>query len=183
MDARFSARLWGAALPNLTSGDVSLVDSVLKFSFSWIGLMPAAIAVSGILLRHIPGCRLSHQEHHLIGIPLWPVYYIKATGDEVIFGIGLFITEFFLLGLTAGHQIYSIMRAGFGVNLGQFNSICAFSAFSSVILSFIVLMMFLGGHRIIQQHNVEAKQYVETMTSLAARESATTVAIDAHTPA
>ena len=121
-------------------GSVDYLSDSLKFVFSWIALLPIAIVVSGKLIAHNPAFKLSGQDEQKFGLRLPGIIHFVATGDEVVFGFALFITEFFFFALVAGRAIYGIVKSDFGVDLGQFNSLCAFSAFSSVIVSGLVLL-------------------------------------------
>lgn len=123
-----------------TEGGINLLSDALKFVFSWVALMPIAIIVSGKFIAHIPTFKLTGQEDQMFGVKLPGVISFVAKGDEVVFGFALFISEFFIIALVAGHAIYKLVESDFGINLGQFNAICAFSAFSSVLLSGVVLL-------------------------------------------
>jgi hypothetical protein len=133
-----------ARASGLNPDSINFLTAALKFVFSWIALTPIAIIVSGKLIAHIPVFRLQGQDEQRFGLRLPGVIHFVAKGDEVVFGFAIFIMEFFILSLIAGQVIYGIVKSRFGVDLGQFNSICTFSAFSSVILSaFLLLLIFI----------------------------------------
>jgi hypothetical protein len=153
------------AVTNRPSSIAPLNDA-LKFIFSWVALMPLSVIVSGKLLAHIPAFRLAGQEKQDFGLRLPGVIRFFASGDEVVFGFGLFLSELFILSLVAGHGIYKLFRSDFGVNLGQFNSLCAFSALSSVVFSLLILIVALIVTRVRRASDKSLKEYDETIDKL-----------------
>jgi hypothetical protein len=150
------------AQTKLGSNSINLLSDALKFIFSWVALLPIAIIVSGKFIAHIPAFKLTGQEGQMFGVRLPGVIDFVAKGDEVVYGFGLFIAEFFIVAIVAGHAVYNLVESDFGINLGQFNAICAFSAFSSVILSGLLLFGLAMSGRIrnrsdpiIQEHAAE----------------------------
>jgi hypothetical protein len=123
---------------NFTDPTEVLTSSV-KLVFSWIILMPISVIVSGKLitqLLRIPGQR---GQSFQIKIPL--LINLRAQNDEVILGITLFIVTLATTGLVAGKAVYQVFSAGFGIDPGQFNALCIFSSFISVLLSSFLLVL------------------------------------------
>jgi hypothetical protein len=126
---------------------ISAVSDELKFIFSWVALMPISIVVSGKLIAQIPAFKIYYfQGNDEFGLRVPGLMRLVAQKGEVIFGFTIFITEFFSFAMIAGRWVYHTVKIGFGIDLGQFNSLCAFSALSSVVLTWsIFLIVAVGG--------------------------------------
>jgi len=108
----------------------------------WMALMPG-IFLSGLLLHRIPLCRLSDRRGNPLHLRVGSHYRIAAIGDDVVYGLGLFASWLFVFGLTVGRRVYVIVRTNYGLDISQFSSICTFSMLCSVLVSFVVYMMYL----------------------------------------
>jgi hypothetical protein len=138
---RNPVRLSPCATGRIKDDSTEVLSDALKFIFSWVVLLSISVIVSGKLLALIPGFKLAGQEEQKFQVKLPGVLNLWAKDQEVTLGFALFLVQFFLIGIFAHHMVYRIIQADFGINLGQFNAICAFSAFSSVFLSSMVLLM------------------------------------------
>ncbi|MEZ9762344.1 hypothetical protein AB4278_05465 [Vibrio splendidus] len=109
------------------------VMSVLENVFSWLLLASISIIVSGWLLAHPISQTVSTDQKFVIHLL---VLKIQATGSQVILGFGGFIITTLLSGLVAGEWVYNLVKVNFGIDPGQFKSICMFSSFVTVAWSF-----------------------------------------------
>ena len=97
--------------------------------------MPVAVIVSGKMLAI--RFRLTVQDKQWLKIPLPYVAKIQATGAEVILGFSGFFLTLFVITVPAGRIVYEMFRYQFGIDPGQFNSLCIFSSFATVVWSSI----------------------------------------------
>lgn len=121
-----------------------LTDTI-KTIFSWVILMPISVIISGKLLSQ--PFRLTVGPDEFFTVPIPKILFIRATGSEVIFGFTGFIITLLLLGLLAGPSAYVTFRSRFGLDPGQFNSLCILSSFITVIWSTMIWLVFTKLHK------------------------------------
>lgn len=107
--------------------------------FSWAVLMPIAVIVSGKLLSKTINFTADSEQVFKISIKLLK---IQATGGEVILGFTGFFITLFCFGTFGGKEIYDLVKANYGIDPGQFNSLCMFSSFTTVIWSAVVFIIY-----------------------------------------
>jgi hypothetical protein len=110
---------------------IAALTEVVKFIFSWVILLPIAVIVSGKLLS--ARLKLSVSSEQIFKIAILRVLIIQATGAEVVLGLTGFIATLAFVGLFGGKPAYYLFRDRFGVDPGQFNSLCVLSSFALVI--------------------------------------------------
>jgi hypothetical protein len=108
----------------------------------WMALLPG-IFLSGLLLHRIPPCRMADRRGSAVHLRIGSRYRMAAIGNDVVFGLGMFISWLFLFGLTVGRHVYAIVKMNWGIDIGQFSSICTFSMVCSVFISFAVYILYL----------------------------------------
>jgi hypothetical protein len=113
--------------------DIDQLTKILRAIFSWGVLMPIAVIVSGIFLSK--PFRLQVESQQQFRIPIPKIFHLEATGGEVILGFAGFILTLVPLGLIGGQSIYNFFKVQFGIDPGQFNSLCVLSSFITVIWS------------------------------------------------
>ncbi|WP_344572186.1 hypothetical protein [Winogradskya humida] len=114
----------------------------VRFIFSWVILMPIAVIAGGKLLGQL--FKLDGQDDDSFRIRVPPVLKFSAKKEEVLLGVALFIIDLFLVGAFFGEDTYLLFKREFGVDPGQFNSICTFSSFLSVLVSTTILLVSKG---------------------------------------
>ena len=114
------------------------IDPFIKSVFSWIILMPISVIVTGKLLSKPINFTVNSTQ--LFQIPL-KILVVQATQGEVVLGFSGFIITLFGLAVFDGVGIYSIVKTNFGIDPGQFNSLCMFSSFATVVWSFAVFLI------------------------------------------
>lgn len=148
---------------NSDQWSIGTLTDGLKFIFSWIALLPISIVVSGKLIAQIPAFKIFFFEgNDEFGLRVPGIMRLVARNGEVVFGFTIFIIEFFALAMIAGRWVYRTVKIGFGIDLGQFDSICAFSALSSVVLAgSLFLIVAIGGA--IRRNDPWQKNYEEAI--------------------
>jgi hypothetical protein len=145
-----------------------LTDGV-KLLFSWVILMPIAVIVSGKLITQL--LRIPGQRGQSFQIKIPYLIALKAHNDEVILGFTLFIAALATTGFVAGRAVYRIFSAGFGIDPGQFNSLCIFSAFLSVVISGLVFALTRLAGQLRRRSDPVLREYDRTIDELARRMS------------
>lgn len=112
---------------------------ILKTIFSWAVLMPIAVIISGILLAK--PFKLQVETEQRFRIPIPRIFHLEATNGEVILGFAGFIITLVIIALVGGQAAYAFFRNQFGIDPGQFNSLCVLSSFVTVIWSVIIWLL------------------------------------------
>ena len=153
-------------VPSAPSGDSpipSWLADGIKFVFSWVILMPVAVIVSGKLLAQ--RFKLVSNADDIFRIPIRGLFVIEAKNDEVVLGFSGFLLTLFIIAVAAGHIVYDLFKYQFGVDPGQFNSLCVFSSFATVLWTAIlyVLTATKSGplQSVQQEHNALIKSIAE----------------------
>ncbi|GAA4468573.1 hypothetical protein [Phytohabitans houttuyneae] len=120
------------------------LEDGLKFVFSWVALMPIAVIVSGKIVG--TSLKMPRQTKQMFRIPVPRILNLEARGDEVVFGFAAFFLNFMAIALPAGRPAYNMFVDRFGVDPGQFNSLCILSSFAAVCTSilFVAALRFSG---------------------------------------
>lgn len=117
---------------------IATAEAAIKFIFSWVILLPIAIIVSGKFLTKPVSFSVNSKQLFKIEIG---ILTIQATDEEVILGFAGFIITLFASAMYSGKGVYELVKAGFGIDPGQFNSLCIFSSFSMVVWSCALLII------------------------------------------
>jgi hypothetical protein len=117
-------------------------EAVIKFIFSWVMLMPVSVIISGKLLSEVLKLRVRSKqlfgiERRVAGVS----FEIQATDNEVILGFTGFIITLMVIAVPLGHRAYDLFREQFGIDPGQFTSLCILSSLSTVIWTFILYVI------------------------------------------
>jgi len=118
--------------------EITVIESALESVFSWLFLASISVITSGWFLAHPISQTMATNQKFVINLI---VLKIQATGSQVILGFGGFIITTLLSGVVAGEWIYEIVKVSFGIDPGQFKSICMFSSFLTVAWSFIFFII------------------------------------------
>jgi hypothetical protein len=123
------------------SGVIGLdqLEIILKTLFSWFFLMPIAVIISGILLSKPFNLQIETDQRFRIPVPR--IFNLEANNGEVVLGFAGFIITLVILGVTGGEYIYIFFRSHFGIDPGQFNSLCILSSFITVLWSSILWVL------------------------------------------
>lgn len=155
---------------NGASSQIDYATAVLSFIFSWVVLMPIAVIVSGKLLSKRVQLRVKSEQ--LFSINLLYILRIRAQDDEVILGFTGFIVILLLVGLVAGPQSYTVVKSNFGIDPGQFNSVCLMSSFLTVACT---LMLYICAPVIVYDGEPEngptQEEYDRTIEQVASKKS------------
>ncbi|WP_146175133.1 hypothetical protein [Umezawaea tangerina] len=147
-----------------------LLENALKFVFSWIVLAPIAIIVAGKLATQV--VRLPGQRGQLFQIKIPALITMRASGQEVTLGFAVFILCLACTGFFAGKGVYHVFVDGFGIDPGQFNVLCVFSAFLSVALtSFLLVVVRVAGHLRGRSESAAKREYEAKIEELGQRGS------------
>ena len=123
---------------------ITAATAVIKFIFSWVILLPIAIIVSGKFLTKSVNFAVNTKQLFKIE---FGILKIQATDEEVILGFAGFIITLFVSGIYGGKDVYELVKGRFGIDPGQFNSLCIFSSFSMVVWScFLFFITELARH-------------------------------------
>jgi uncharacterized membrane-anchored protein len=125
---------------SLSDFDLNSILVIFKTIFSWVILMPIAVVISGTLLAKCFSLQVETQQRFVIPIP--KILHLEATNGEVTLGFAGFIITLLIIGLLGGPTVYSIFRNQFGIDPGQFNSLCIISSFVTVIWSVILWLLY-----------------------------------------
>lgn len=128
-----------AAASSVGSGSLALLATALKFVFSWIILTPIAIIVSGKMLAH--RLMLEPGSKQLFSIRIFRILTVEARNEEVVLGLTGFLVTLLVVGAAGGARAYALFREHFGIDPGQFNSLCVISALFLVVWAFAVYLM------------------------------------------
>ncbi|MSQ48574.1 MAG: hypothetical protein EXR78_09385 [Deltaproteobacteria bacterium] len=110
-----------------------LLTQAVKVIFSWAILMPIAVIVSGKLLSQRFSLSGKYDDQFNIRIP--GILRIRSTNQEVILGFAGFLLSLLVLGCVFGAHVYDFVKSHFGVDPGQFNSLCILSSLLTVLWS------------------------------------------------
>jgi hypothetical protein len=119
--------------------DIEKITNIFKTIFSWAVLMPIAVIISGKLLAQ--PLKISIDTDQYFAIPIPKILYLRANGGEVILGFAGFIITLVLTAIIGGQSAYIMFRDRFGIDPGQFNSLCIFSSFMTVIWSVLIWLL------------------------------------------
>ncbi|WP_318473000.1 hypothetical protein [Photobacterium leiognathi] len=119
--------------------DITSIESALESVFSWLFLASISIITSGWFLAHPISQTIATEQKFVINLL---VLKIQATGSQVILGFSGFIITTLLSGVIAGEWIYELVKTSFGIDPGQFKSICMFSSFLTVAWSFLFFIIY-----------------------------------------
>jgi len=110
-------------------------ETIVRFIFSWIILMPISVIISGKLLAKPITLIVNSRQIFKISLG---VLVIQSTDEEVILGFIGFIITLFITGVFGGINVYVFVKSHFGVDPGHFTSLCFFSSCLMVLWSFIL---------------------------------------------
>jgi len=148
----------------LGSSNFSLLESAIKFIFSWVALMPIAVIVSGHFLSQV--FRLNRSRNpQFFRIPIPRVIEIRADGDSVLLGFSGFLITLFLVAVLAGKAVYELFKMQFGIDPGQFNALCIFSSLATVLWSSVVFLIRRGPIKETQELTQEHDRLIEQVTA------------------
>ncbi|MFB2827684.1 hypothetical protein [Aeromonas veronii] len=115
------------------------LQAILESVFSWILLASISIITSGWFLAHPISNTIATDQKFVINLI---ALKIQATGSQVILGFAGFIITTLLSGVMAGQWVYTLVKDNFGIDPGQFKSICMFSSFLTVAWSFAFFIIY-----------------------------------------
>lgn len=111
---------------------IDAVVPILKLIFSWIVLMPVAVIVSGQFLGQPLKMQLDKDQRFVIPLR---IFRLEAINSQVTLGFAGFIITLLAIGFSGGLRAYIMFRNQFGIDPGQFNSLCILSSFVTVMWS------------------------------------------------
>lgn len=118
---------------------IEFTQQILIFLLSWVVLTAAAIIISGKLMsRRI---LLGFADDDLFKINLI-IFKLKAQGDEVSLGLIVFILNLFGFIMVGAPNVHAFIKTNAGVDIGQWNSLCAAASFTSIAISFLLFLIF-----------------------------------------
>jgi len=106
--------------------------SIVGYIFSWAVLLPAAVILSGHFLASVFPMR--GVTGIIFKISLW-FLRLEARNDEVILGLAGFLITFGIVAFSGGEAFYRYAAIQFGINPGQFHTLCFASAIITVAWS------------------------------------------------
>lgn len=121
---------------------IDYLESVFKFIFSWVLLMPIAVIVSGKIVGTL--LKMPRQHKQFFRIPIPRVLNLEARGDEVVFGFVAFFLNFLAIAMPAGKPAYRMFVDRFGPDPGQFNALCILASFTAVATSLLLVLIARG---------------------------------------
>ena len=116
--------------------DAEAGDWMLKFSAVIIAII--AVIISGRFIARFIEFRSNRDD--FFSLNLW-IFQIAAHRAEIILGLTFFIIMLLLVGFIGGAALYEMVHVSFGVNLGQFNTLCFISALLLLLGSFTVYII------------------------------------------
>lgn len=131
-----------------TTPDLTRIATLI---FSWALVMPVAVILSGKFLAKVLFVSCRPMERLRIHVPR--IFFLEATGTELVLGMTGFIVFFFAAGLCAGPQVHALFLRNFGIDPGRWNALCVFSSLSTLSLS--VLGWAIGGCRAFGRYDEE----------------------------
>ncbi|WP_214103715.1 hypothetical protein [Acrocarpospora catenulata] len=143
-----------------------LIEPV-KFVFSWAGLMPIAIIISGRFIAEL--MKLSGRRTYFFQIKIPRFIGIFAKDDEVVFGFGAFIVTLLTVGLVGGRGSYEMFRERFGLDLGQFTSTCVLSALTTVAITTVILLANRAAGALRRKTDPTLQEHQQMIEDLAAK--------------
>jgi len=125
----------------IASGSINEYLSYIRFFFNVFVLGYISIIITGKLLSQLPICRLKILNgRQIMNIDIL-ILRLKATDDEVVIGLASFLSVVLIVGLFIGKSMQTFFNGHFGTNLPQFETICIFSSFSVLLISFILKIL------------------------------------------
>lgn len=118
--------------------------------------MPIAVIISGIFLSK--PFRLQVEAEQQFRIPIPKIFNLQATGGEVILGFAGFIMTLVPVALIGGKPIYAFFRVQFGIDPGQFNSLCILSSFITVMWSVVLWLIHRAWSRVPDPISIQRDQ-------------------------
>jgi hypothetical protein len=115
--------------------------SYIRFFFNVFVLGFISIIISGKLLTQIPACKIKALKGKQIMNINILILRLKATDDEVIIGLAAFLSVLFIIGLFVGDSMKLFFNNHYGTELSQFETICIFSSFCTLFISFILKVL------------------------------------------
>src|ERR1017187_251382 len=106
--------------------------TITGFIFSWVVLLPTCVILSGKFLSSVFPMRGISKT--TLRIPLW-LFRIEAQNDEVVLGLTAFIVTLGIVALSGGEGFYRYAAGHFGIDPGQFHTLCFASAVITVAWS------------------------------------------------
>lgn len=136
----------------------------IRWFFTGFVLSFVSIILSGKLLTQLPVFRLNLVRGN--STMRFPTFFINlsAVGDEVIIGIGGFISVLFLTAIIGGGEVPKILLSRFGLELAHFESLCIFSSFLLLISSFIAKILYSAFSRSIGNYPPEYAKQIENLS-------------------
>jgi hypothetical protein len=118
---------------------IDLLAKALVFIFSAPVLGAIAVIISGNFMSKLRCLTVTSDQ--AFKIPLLAILKLQASGAEVILGFAGFIVTLLIVGTMAGQPAYAMFRSSFGVDPGQFNSLCILSSFETVYWTFLLYLI------------------------------------------
>ena len=111
---------------------IDIFAKYVGFVFSWVVFLPAAVIFSGMFLAAI--IPMKGVKKTLFKIPL-VIFKLEAHNDEVVLGFTAFLLVFAFVAFTGGETFYRYTATQFGMDPGQFHTLCFSSALFTLGLS------------------------------------------------
>ncbi len=121
--------------------EIDQLTDYIRFFFSVFVLGFISIIITGKLLTKIPACNIQYLKGSQFMKFNIGIVKLEANDGEVIVGLASYICIVLLVGSCIGKIIHDFFNNNFGTNLTQFEAICIFSAFCSLFISFILVLL------------------------------------------
>jgi len=131
--------------PSTTVSD-TLIDGI-KLVFSSFVLMAISVIIGGKLLGNNLMLPVGDADDDFFDIRIPYLFRLRGTKSQVILGFTAFVITLVVVGFGGGKSVYESFKNNFGLDPGQWLSICTVSAFLTVIwtsLVYVVLLLRLG---------------------------------------
>lgn len=142
----------------------SEITDYIRWFFNGYILSFVSIILSGKLLTQIPAFRINLVRGRCIIRFFTYLIDMSACGDEVIVGIGSFISVLFLTALLGGIKVQIILLECFGIEVPQFESLCIFSSFLLLIISFVLNLLYSSFSKNVGNYPPEYKDQIDTLS-------------------
>jgi NAD-dependent oxidoreductase involved in siderophore biosynthesis len=117
-----------------TPNPADIVNLLATILTSWPVIMAIGVIISGRFLSQL--FKLSGSDQDLFTIRFWPIFTIRAVGQDVSLGLAGFVMTLAMVGFLMGENVQQMMLLKFGIAAPQFSCLSLVSSLITVCWSF-----------------------------------------------